>query len=157
MSITFTDNEIEELENAICNSSFNRSFSSHKKDLKKFLLAHFKKNKNDTVEPQGKTQTKTLNSDTGKTKSKTQSKTLKDKTGPSDGWKIMDVTSNYEYPTSVYKKNTPIEAAESAYKGIIKKNKLQGSDTKFTFSIKKENRAFRYTYENEKLSAHHGR
>ena len=47
-------------------------------------------------------------------------------------------------------------AAESAVKGIIRKNKL-GSDAKFTFSIKKEKRTFRYTYENEKLNAHHGR
>lgn len=159
MSVTFTAKEIEELENAISNSTFNRSFSSHKKDVKKFLVAHFKKNKSDTVKIEKvkiEKIDKSPKNKSDKIPKKSPNKTLSEKVGPKDGWKIMDVTSGYEYPTSVYKKDVPIEAAESAYKGIIRKNKL-GSEAKFTFTIKKDNRAFRYTYENKNLNAHHGR
>ena len=154
MSLVFSTKEIEELENAICNSTFNRSFSSHKKDVKKFLLAHFKKNKSESKISNKKDVKEEKMS--GNPKEKNGSRKVSDPQGPKDGYRIMEITSGYGYPTSVYKKDIPIKAAESAVKGIIRKNKL-GSDAKFTFSIKKENRAFRYTYENGKLNAHHGR
>lgn len=164
MSITFNVSEIKELENAIGASTFSRSFSSHKKDMKKFLLAHFKKNKSMTKKSNKKVEDKISTSkkisskeiSSKKTSSKKTSNKPKEKSGPKDGYKIMEVTSGYGYPTSVYKKTVPMEAAESAIKGIIKKNKLE-MDSTFTFSIKKENRAFRYTYENGKINAHHGR
>ena len=69
----------------------------------------------------------------------------------------MEVSNNFDFPTSIYKKDTPILAANSAMKAIIKKNKLESGDSKFTFSIKKDNRTFKYTCNGENLTAHHGR
>lgn len=155
MSVTFSEDEIKKLEDAICNSTASRSYSSNKKDLKKFLMVHFKKikveNKKDGEKPTKKEKKSSLTKDKKEKKSDD-----KKSNGPKDGFKIIEVSKNYEFPVSIYKKDTPILAAESATTAIIKKNKL-GIDAKFTFSIKKENRAFKYTYENETLSAHHGR
>ena len=43
MSITFTAEEVKQLTDDICNSESKRSFSSHKKDVKKFILSYFEK------------------------------------------------------------------------------------------------------------------
>ena len=43
MSITFTAEEVKQLTDDICNSEAKRSFSSHKKDVKKFILSYFEK------------------------------------------------------------------------------------------------------------------
>ncbi len=46
--------------------------------------------------------------------------------------------------------------AESAIKGIIRKNKLENSDN-FTFSITNNTKTLKYNYDNKKLEANHGR
>jgi hypothetical protein len=145
MSITFSEEEIKQLENAICNSTAKRSYSSHKRDLKKFLISHFNKQKtdNEVDKPKKKLSDKKIISD-------------KKDNGSVDEYNITGVSGDYEYPTSVYKKDAPIKAAQSAMKGIIRKNKLNSSD-KFTFSIKKDTRTFKYTHNNGILEAHHGR
>jgi predicted PilT family ATPase len=147
MSITFSEDEIKNLVDDICNSTESRSYYAHKKDLKKFIMMHFKKIKivDKKVEIDDKVSSK-------------NEKKLSDKknNGSKDAFKIVEVSNKYEYPVSIYKKDTPILAAESASKAIIKKNKL-GIDASFSFSIKKENRSFKYTFENENLKAHHGR
>ena len=145
MAITFTAEEVKQLTEKICNSDAKRSFSSHKKDVKKFILAYFEK--------QGTSVEKVTSKDK-KTKAE---KSSENKNETSDGYKIIEVSNNLEFPTSVYKKDTPILAANSAMKAIIKKNKLESTNSKFTFSIKKDNRTFRYTCNGENLSAHHGR
>lgn len=148
MSVTFSDEEIKQLENAICNSTAKRSYSSHKRDLKKFLIAHFNKQKtdNEVDKPKKKLSDKKIISD----------KKDKKDSGSAEEYKITSVSGDYDYPTSVYKKDTPIKAAQSAMKGIIRKNKLKSIDT-FTFSIKKDTRTFKYTHNKGILEAHHGR
>jgi D-alanyl-D-alanine carboxypeptidase len=148
MSVTFSEEERKNLVDAICNSTESRSYSANKKDLKKFLMVHFKKIKivDKKVEDQNK-----------KEDDKNEKKLSDMKNnGTKDGFKIVEVSNKYDFPVSIYKKDSPILAAESASKAIIKKNKL-GIDASFIFSIKKENRCFKYTFENENLKAHHGR
>ena len=147
MSITFTEEEVEKLIDDIRNSELKRSFSSHKKDVKKFILSYFEKQRN-LIDKK----TKSID-----TKTKVEKSDSEDKNCSLDGYKIIEVSNNFEFPTSIYKKDTPILAAQSAMKGIIKKNKLKIEDSKFTFSIKKDVRIFKYTCNGEILNAHHGR
>lgn len=129
LSLTFTVEEVKQLENSIFNSSSKRSYVSHKKDLKKFLLSYFDKQKTSIV------------------KSKKDTKKIK---GSNDGYKIIKVSKNYEFPTSIYKKDIPEEAAKSAMKAIIRKNNLD-NNTIFTFSLIKGENLYKYTTRNGKL------
>ena len=137
MSITFTEKEVSILSNIIEQSNERRSFLLQK-DLKKFLISHFKKLKDVDETP------------------KKVKRDIPEKKNSTEGFKITTVSNKYEYPTSVYKKETPMIAAEIAKKGIIRKNKL-GSENEFTFSIKNEARTFTYSCKNNKLTANHGR
>ena len=142
LSLTFTVEEVKQLENAIFNSSSKRSYVSHKKDLKKFLLSYFEKQKTSIVKSK---------KDDEKTKSSNENKkdTKKIK-GSNGGYKIIKVSKNYEFPTSIYKKDIPEEAAKSAMKAIIRKNNLD-NNTIFTFSLIKGENLYKYTTRNGKL------
>ena len=66
-----------------------------------------------------------------KSNSKNKSSNSKE---PKDGYKVVKVSKNYEFPSSIYKKDTLEGASKSALKGIILKNDLDDKHT-FTFSI----------------------
>jgi hypothetical protein len=165
MSVTFTEKEVEQLEDAICNSTSMRSYSSHKKDMKKFILAYFEKQR--TAESKKKSDnigkshisekknSKKKNSKKKNSKKKIKSdekKSPKDPKGPKDGYKILKVSKNYEFPSSIYKKDDPDVAAKSAMKGIIRKNELD--DDTFTFSIITGEYTYKYTCKSGKLITH---
>ena len=160
MSLTFTEEEVKQLEDAICDSSAKRSYTSHKRDMKKFILAYFeKKRKGSTKKSPSadkkngsskKSQEKKSLNGIKKSNSKNKSSNSKE---PKYGYKIVKVSKNYEFPNSIYKKNTPEEAAKSALNGIIRKNDLDDKPT-FTFSITSGEKSYKYTTKNGKLEAH---
>jgi hypothetical protein len=160
MSLTFTEEEVKQLEDSICDSSAKRSYTSHKRDMKKFILAYFeKKRKGSTKKSPSadkkngsskKSQEKKSLNGIKKSNSKNKSSNSKE---PKDGYKIVKVSKNYEFPNSIYKKDTPEEAAKSALKGIIRKNDLDDKHT-FTFSITSGEKSYKYTTKNGKLEAH---
>ena len=146
MSLTFTEKEINQLKDAICNSSAKRSYMFHKMDIKHFLLSYFeKKRKEDT-------QKSRVNNSIMITKN-SNSISHSNKKGSKDGYKIVKVSKNYEFPSSIYKKDTPESAAKSALRGIIRKNKLDDKTT-FTFSLMMGEKLYKYTAKNGKLEAH---
>jgi len=159
MSVTFTKEEVEQLEDAICNSEAKRSFSSHKKDLHKFILAYFEKQRTKGSKKKSKSKSPTgkkneTNKSSGKKKKKeTSEKKSKELKGPKNGYKILKVSKNYEFPSSIYKKDDPDAAAKSAMKGIIRKNELD-DDITFTFSIITGGDTYKYTCKSGKLEAH---
>ena len=144
MSLTFTEEEVKQLEDAIFNSSSKRSYTSHKKDIKKFLLAYFEKQKIEIKKNEKSQEKKSLSSESS------NSKKMK---GSNDGYKITKVSKNYEFPSSIYKKDTHEEAAKSALNGIIRKNNLDDK-TIFTFVITKGEKSYKYTAKNGKLENH---
>lgn len=154
-SLVFTEDEIIRLEVAINNSSEKRSFASHKRDIKKFLLSYFeKKSKLESGDkPKIAKTKKTLatNSKTSKDIKKRDTKNISKK--PCNGFTIVKVSQKYDFPSSVYKKDNPDDAAKSAMKGIIKKNNLDNKST-FTFTINSGDKTFKYTSKNGKLESH---
>jgi len=158
MSVTFTKEEVEQLEDAICNSAAKRSFSSHKKDLHKFIIAYFEKQrmKGSKKKSKSKSPSKSPSKSSGKKKKETsekKSKSPKEPKGPKNGYKILKVSKGYEFPSSIYKKDDPDDAAKSAMKGIIRKNELD-DDVTFTFSIITGSDKYKYTCKSGKLEAH---
>jgi hypothetical protein len=85
---------------------------------------------------------KTIKQDTHK-ESEPEKKS-KEKKIVTSGFVIKTVTNDLKFPTSKYKKEIPIEAAQSACKAIIKKNNLK-NDCSFSFSIQ-ENGGNKYNY-----------
>jgi 5-methylcytosine-specific restriction endonuclease McrBC GTP-binding regulatory subunit McrB len=122
MSLTFTEEEVKKLKEAILASDARRSMLIQK-DLKKFLFSHFK--------PKVEKRQKTKPKEKKETKPKKDTRTT---------YKITKVSDGYDFPSSFYKKDKPIEAAEAALKGIMKKSKSKN----FTFSIKNDKRSFNY-------------
>jgi hypothetical protein len=82
---------------------------------------------------------------TTKAKAAPKSKTKATARSTNPGYRIIWVSSEREFPSSKYKKDTPIEAAESAMNGIIRKNKLKKADVSFTFIIQEADGP-KYTY-----------
>jgi len=158
MSLTFTEEEVKQLEEAICNSSAKRSYSCHKKDMKKFILAYFEKLGSSSGSNKSSRKKKVSGgkskSQEKKSKESSSSKSPGKKTGnngsSTSGYKIIKISKNYEFPSSVYKKSNPVDAAKSALKGIIRKNGLDG-DVNFTFSVKTGDDTFKYNVRNGKL------
>lgn len=148
MSLTFTEEEVKYLEDAICNSSTKRSYLSHKKDMKKFILSYFYKLKSSSGT--NKVSGKKKSSDKNSSDKKSPVKNELVKKGSGRVYKIVKVSKNFEFPSSVYKKNTPDDAAKSAMKGIIKKNNLD-DDVTFTFYVKTGDDTYKYTVKSGKL------
>ena len=144
MSVTFSEEEVKQLEDAICNSTAKRSYLSHKKNMKKFIPAYFEKQI---------TRSKKKSSSNEKSKKGEVEKKSKSSKGPKNGFKILKVSKNYEYPSSIYKKDDPDAAAKSAMKGIIRKNELD-DDVTFTFSIVIGNDTYKYTCKSGRLESH---
>lgn len=58
------------------------------------------------------------------------------KSGKSSGYRIISVSDDLKYPSSKYKnKETPMDAAESALSGILRKSGILKSDASFSFII----------------------
>ena len=150
MSVTFSEEEVKQLEDAICNSASKRSWSSHKKDMKKFILAYFEKQKTPGSIKKNKSKSPSSEKKSNGKEKKVKEKYLK---GPNNGYKILKVSKNYEFPSSIYKKDDPNSAGKSAMKGIIKKNKLD-DDVTFTFSIITGTDKYKFTCKSGKLEAH---
>lgn len=153
--LIFTENEVNILTNSIENSKYKNSFISHKKDIKKFLLNHFRKNevKSDTnilsdISKLLTTFTKTNNSTHIKVKVK-EKKVSKNE--PKNGYKILSVSNNYTFPSTIYKKKDVDEVAKSVVKGIIKKNKLNDVNANFSFIIIKNTKKYNYSYKCKKI------
>ena len=69
-------------------------------------------------------------------------------------YRIIKVSKNYKFPSSIYQKETSDEAASSALKGIIRKNNLDDKSF-FTFSIKNGEKTYKYTVKNGKIGGEH--
>ncbi len=67
------------------------------------------------------------------------------KSSGSLGYKIVYVSGSHEYPSSKYKKDQPIEAAESALKAILRKSGLKKDSADLTFTIQ-EGDGPKYSY-----------
>jgi len=77
---------------------------------------------------------------------KAKVKTKSGSSSGSSGYKIIWVSGNLQYPSSKYKnKNSPMEAAESAFNGILRKTKIKKTDANFTFMIQ-DGDGPKYTY-----------
>ena len=119
--LIFTENEVNILTNSIENSKYKDTFISCKKDIKKFLVYHFRineaiSNKNTGILSdiskllknftKGNTPTKSLKKEQ---KTNVSNKGLKkeqktNKNGPKNGFKILSVSNKYIFPLTVYKK-----------------------------------------------------
>ena len=141
MSLTLSEEKTKNLIELILKGSGRRSLLSNGQNLEKFLFSFFSKNiveKSKIIENNDK------------------SKIVKKQLNELKGYKILKVSKNYLFPSTTYKKDTPMLCAESAIKGIIRKNKLEDSDN-FTFSITNNTKTLTYNYNNKKLEANHGR
>lgn len=144
--MSLTEEKSEKLKEIILKTDARRSFLANNQDLEKFLFSYFTKQiikKESGDVPKKITRNKKVEA------SKKITSELK-------GYKIIKVSNKYTYPSTVYVKETPILCAESAVKGIIRKNKLSDSDN-FSFSITNNTKTFTYAYNNKKLEANHGR
>lgn len=137
MTITFSKEELESFEKGIKDTPFYRSWCSNKKDIKKFLFQLCKNHTDITIK------------NTNKKEHKKEPKKITRKTENTStySYKISKVTKGYTFPSSVYKKSTAKEAAETALKAIVKKNKL-GKNENFTFTISSKDKEYKFTVKN---------
>lgn len=133
MALTFTEEELAKLEEAICKSQAKRSYYSHKRDIKNFLLGYFEKLSDKALE---------------KVDPKVDPKV--DQKNNLKNYQITKVSKGYSYPSSIYKKDSPSEAGVSAHKGIMKKNNLD-KNSSFTFYLKNGDESFKFTVQKGKL------
>ena len=138
MNITFSKEEIETFDKEIKKTPFYRSWCSNKKDIKKFLF-QLCKNYNDIAVKSISTE-KNTTKDVKKITRKIENTSI-------HSYKICKVTQGYEFPSSIYKKSSSKEAAETALKAIIKKNNL-GKNENFTFTLVSKDKEYKFTVKN---------
>jgi hypothetical protein len=114
-------------------------------DLKKLFDKYFKDALSDKPK-KDKSKDKSEKKQKDKSKNKSEKKV--------DGFKIVEISGNLQYPSSKYKKETPKEASESALAGILRKNKnLDKKTAKFSFTIQSgDGPKYSYTYSSGKLT-----
>jgi hypothetical protein len=160
MSLTLSANDVETLVENIKSAGMGRSYSACKKDLRRFLLNHFGKLSKKSGSTKRSGSTSSSGSDkpkkvTEKKAKATKATKAKSSTSGDRSFKIKSVSPAAKFPTTTYKVSQPIDAAEKAFKGIVRKNEVDASTCNFKFILREtgSNRDWKYSVAKGKLKS----